>query len=208
MDFRASPGRVDPALPPNAAPGKHLASLECPLKEPAMNIQGNVCRLVLSLLVAAAMLGAFAITPALAQTRAALVKNVDEPGRAPYQHTVDFSPGECTTPSFCIVEFPAVPAGKRLVVENITVYAAVAEGGAPTLLAFGDLFVTNQGNRYVLAPAFTQSMTAFGSTFHALDRAVRVYYEPGEIPKVKIGASASFVIISNMSLHGYLIDAL
>jgi hypothetical protein len=173
-----------------------------------MNIQSNVCRLVLSLLVATAMLGAVGAAPAIAQTRSALVKNVDEPGRVPYQHAVDFQGSECTTPSFCIVEFPVVPAGKRLVVENITIYVSVAGGGVPNLLAFGDFYVTNQGNRYVIAPIFTPSVSILGSTFHALDRAVRVYYEPGETPKVKIGASGSFSFTCNMSLHGYLIDAL
>jgi hypothetical protein len=161
------------------------------------------------MLVVTGILGVFTVDKAMAQTRPAYTKNVDEPGRIPYQYAVDFQSGTsaCVTNSFCIVPFPAVPAGKRLVVEHLTVFAAVSGGGIPNLLAFGDNFVTNQNNVFIIPPTFTPSVTSLGATFYALERPVRVYYEPGTTPKVKIGASANFAFTCNMTLHGYLIDA-
>ncbi|HXK01419.1 MAG TPA: hypothetical protein VMS37_03390 [Verrucomicrobiae bacterium] len=148
------------------------------------------------------------IATAAAQVRPALVKNTDEPGRLPYQNMLSFSGGDtsCPTSTFCIVQFPAVPAGKRLVVEQITILAIVA-GGAPNFLAFGDFFVTNEGNIAMVTPAFVAGGGILSSTFYFLDRPVKVYYEPGTTPKVKIGAPGNFSLPSNMSLHGYLIDA-
>jgi len=148
------------------------------------------------------------IATAGAQVRPALVKNTDEPGRLSYQTTVTFVGGDtsCPTQSFCIVPFPAVPAGKRLVVEQISVLAIVA-GGSPNFVAFGDFFVTNQGNIAMVTPAFVAGGGILGSTFWFLDRPVKVYYDPGSTPKVKIGTAGAFSLPSNMSLTGYLIDA-
>ncbi len=63
-----------------------------------------------------AILGKFYALPAIAQTvRAAIVKNTDERGRNPYVANVSCSPvsGGCYAPGITI------PAGMRLVVENI-----------------------------------------------------------------------------------------
>jgi hypothetical protein len=144
---------------------------------------------------------------AFAQIRPAYTKNVDEPGRLPYQNIVNFDSGSCISTSFCIVSFPAVPAGKRLVVEEITVLAGVASGGSPNLVAFGDDFATNVGNIYIVKNDFSVGPTIIGNTFFSMDRPVHVFYEPGATPKVKISVSTAFAFVCNMSLHGYLIDA-
>jgi hypothetical protein len=51
--------------------------------------------------------------------RPAIVKNVDEPGRIPYQQFFSATPGTtgCGL-NFCSYSFPAVPAGKRLVITD------------------------------------------------------------------------------------------
>jgi hypothetical protein len=72
------------------------------------------CASGLALLVA---LGHFGAKPLMAQIRAALVKNVDEPGRTPYQSTASCSVdliGEC------FANFATVPAGKRLIVQHLS----------------------------------------------------------------------------------------
>jgi hypothetical protein len=66
-----------------------------------------------------AVIGKFYAEPLWAQARAALVKNIDERGRVPFQAT-----GACSAPSFpgsCDVIFSAVPSGKRLVIEHVNV---------------------------------------------------------------------------------------
>src|SRR6266568_4230504 len=64
-----------------------------------------------------AVIGKYYAVPAYAQARAALVQNRDEPGRNAY-----FQIGSCSqvTFSFCQVTFPAVPAGKRLVITHVS----------------------------------------------------------------------------------------
>ena len=54
---------------------------------------------------------------------ALFVRNLYEPGRNLYQHTVSFNntPADnCNTAAGCIVGFGQVPSGKRLVLKNIT----------------------------------------------------------------------------------------
>lgn len=144
---------------------------------------------------------------AIAQVRAALVKNIDEPGRMPYQQLVQFSTSECVSVLFCIVSFNPVPAGKRLVVEHVSMLVFVQDGGQPNLLAFGDGFSTNTGNVAILENDFKVGRSVLGQTAWSFSRPDRVYYEAGQTPKVKVGASAAFGFDGNASLHGYLIDA-
>jgi len=136
-------------------------------------------------------------------------KNVDEPGRIPYQQMVEFSPGGSgCSGALCLVPFSAVPAGKRLVIEHMSALLAVADGGVVRILAFGTGGVTNSENTMIIAPTFVNTgFSVFGVTFWAIDRPVKVYYEPGTTPTLKIIVSNNLGIISNASVHGYLIDA-
>ena len=173
-------------------------------------------RMIRSLAVAMAFLIAGGVVlsltaqKAISQIRAALTKNVDEPGRLPYQAEVDFAPSgpSCDNAFRCIVAFPAVPSGKRLVVEEVTALAFVVSGGQPTLFAFGDGTTTNTGNVAIMQPTFTPAFNSGGATAWSIDKQIRVYYEPGTTPKVKIQNPVGFgALSSNMTLHGYLIDA-
>ena len=105
------------------------------------------------------------------------------------------------------MSFNPVPAGKRLIVEHVTVFIGVASGGQPNYLTFGDSSVTNSGNVAIVKPDFSISNNVGGFNFWALDRDALVYYEAGATPKLKIGATANFGFVGNASLHGYLIDA-
>src|ERR1017187_7583386 len=72
-----------------------------------------------------AVLGKFYAVPAIAQAvRAAVIKNIDERGRVPYQATIT-----CVSAStVCQYYFPAVPAHSRLVIEYVGVEAIVNSG--------------------------------------------------------------------------------
>jgi hypothetical protein len=148
---------------------------------------------------------------AAAQVRPAYVKNVDEPGRAPYQQMVNFSLGFPTTCdlAMCVISFNAVPAGKRLIVEHVTMLAYVRDG-RPMFLAFGENAVINRDNIAIVGGGFTDTgiESGVGNRWFTLDRAVKVCYEAGTIPKLKLRYSGSLGLgSSNASLHGYLIDA-
>jgi hypothetical protein len=174
-----------------------------------MNAQTHSTRRAVARIGLCSLLALFAIAlpagnAALAQVRPAYVKNVDEPGRLPYQQMREFNP--CPG-QFCQIAFNPVPAGKRLVVERLTMLLGVVNTGAPNFVTFGSGAVTNGGNRAIVEPSFVRSSAVASVNFWALDREVRVYYGPGEIPEVKVAATANFSFVGNMSLHGYLIDA-
>jgi len=63
-----------------------------------------------------AVAGTFAAKPAMAQARATLVQNTDEPARAPFQAVVNLNYGTNTL----FVSVP-IPSGKRLVVDYVSV---------------------------------------------------------------------------------------
>jgi hypothetical protein len=74
------------------------------------------------------VVGAFTAKPLLAQIKAALVQNVDEPGRIPYQSSAVFAQGSpgCAGPgcfsctgTFCALSFTQIPSNKRLVVTGV-----------------------------------------------------------------------------------------
>jgi hypothetical protein len=95
-----------------------------------------------ALALIAGYIGFISSDAALAQTRPALIKNIDEPGRNPYQAFVTFS---LTTPStdnsyfcqqppdppVCFLLYPSVPIGRRLVIENVTGRIDVRAPGFP-----------------------------------------------------------------------------
>jgi hypothetical protein len=87
-----------------------------------MNRFRNYVLMAAGFAVLVLVVGVFSAGPAIAQAvRAALVSNVDEPGRIPYHIPIALS-GDCMLG--CIgVASPKqgrVPAGKRLVITNVT----------------------------------------------------------------------------------------
>jgi len=63
-----------------------------------------------------AVLGHYYAKPLLAQVRAALVQDADNPARHPYSQEVGTE--DCDRLG-CSIRFPAVPPGKRLVVQQV-----------------------------------------------------------------------------------------
>lgn len=124
---------------------------------------------------AALMLSA---APAQAQTRAALVQSVDEPGRSPYQEVL--SDLSCRGTTVCSFNFATVPAGKRLVVTHLVGYVDTAAGSLPNSFlssSFG-------GSGYASVP-FTGSRgpaTPLGTRI-LLNPNVLAYFGPGENPR-------------------------
>ena len=120
--------------------------------------------------------GALCAPPVLAQTRAAFVQSVDEPGRNPFQETQ--SNTTCRGSTVCSFSFgTVVPAGKRLVLTNISGYVDTAAGTLP------NGFVTSSfgGSAYATL-AFTGVRgpnSALGIRIF-INHAVQAYFGPGE----------------------------
>lgn len=162
----------------------------------------------------AAMVGLWS-DASIAQTRAAIVKNVDEPGRTPWATRSQVLPnaGGCFGLSDCfnysdgstfaVWDLRPVPAGKRWIVQSATGSFSGGEGrtisiefGSPRGgIVFDGLRWTHGG------PFFPGTL---GTTFTAPVFAV---FNPGEVPFVRVSGrpnlSGYFVIVFN----GYLIDA-
>ena len=66
--------------------------------------------------LAIGLIAALSATAATAQVRPALVRSVDEPARVPYAY--DLAP-ICPFTNSCYVDFPSVPAGKRLRITSV-----------------------------------------------------------------------------------------
>jgi len=156
-----------------------------------------------------AIAGEYTAKPLLAQIRAALVQNVDEPGRTPYQSTLVFKQGTggCGITA-CTLIFGSVPNGKRLVATNLmgTVFVDTPGiilplkfsglTGVPTLLQAG-VFPGPVGNENVFA---------VNAEIHAV-------FDSGPIaPQMNIVATTPISLDTTgetsgiMTLSGYLLD--
>jgi len=130
----------------------------------------------LALIVAAA--GTLTAAPVAAQTRAALVQSVDEPGRNPYQEAL--SNTTCRGTSICTVEFASVPAGKRLVITHISGYIDTANGVPPN----GFFQSSFGGPAYATVP-FTgvRGPTGALGVRYFINQQVLAYFGVGETPR-------------------------
>ena len=159
------------------------------------------CPVVLTL--AAGAIFALGSAPALAQTRAALVQSVDEPGRNHYQEVL--SDLGCRGSTVCSFSFGTVPAGKRLVVTQIAGYVDTANGTLPN----GFLQSSFGGSAYATLP-FTGTRgpaTPLGTRIF-INNGVLAYFGAGENPR------ATYQVFSDsmsggalMMLTGYYVIA-
>jgi hypothetical protein len=153
-----------------------------------------------------AVLGKFYAVPLIAQIRAALVKNVDEPGRSPYQQGTQCS----SSNGGCDAIFAAVPGNKRLVLQTVSAQAQVLPAAAELLD-----FYLNDGSqlnvgffppRLYLNPVV---MTRFSNNFEAIynfSAKTDHFFEPGTTPRLTIFVADSNTVILSATLTGYLID--
>jgi hypothetical protein len=90
--------------------------------------------------------------------KSTLVRSVDEPGREPYMETMPYSPGTpaagCSSPTFvgggplgpfvnnCQIFFSTVPAGKRLIIKDISSRISIVSQGPTGFSAEGNLGVS------------------------------------------------------------------
>ncbi len=155
----------------------------------------------LAVTAAALSLGA---SPALAQTRAALVQSIDEPARNPYQETL--SDLSCRGTTVCSFNFSTVPAGKRLVITHIAGYVDTAAGTLPN----GFLQSSFGGSAYATLP-FTGVRgpnSALGGRIF-INHAVLAYFGAGETPRGVYHVNGSGDTMSGgalMMVTGYLIN--
>jgi hypothetical protein len=140
-----------------------------------------------------AILGKYFAVPVMAQIRAALVQNMDEPGRRPYQVTVTLNPAVDFK-----ADFPAVPAGQRLVVQQIMVSTT------NNVNTYGAFFLLVGSTTVFQAVLTTDTFSPVPT--RQLSTPLTAYVDGGQ------HASAHFVFVPNggdlatITLIGHLID--
>jgi hypothetical protein len=135
--------------------------------------------------LALALAVAIASGAALAQPKPALVQDRDEPGRDPYLETVlqtlddahCFSPGLPRTK--CWATFSPVPAGKRLVVTYVAVWAYYAAAGTPPIA-----YVANGIAPAMLLPA----MTVTSPPVYQIGTPTTMFFNPSQVPTIHVEA--------------------
>lgn len=143
--------------------------------------------------------------PAVAQIRAALVRDVDNPALQPFRTQIAVT--LLAADSSKTVNGPVVPAGKRLVIENASIWGLTQNADFVS-----GVWLTvpgaNPATFTMLDPASTEKKVVSGSTnIYAYNRPVRLYYEPGETVQAQVfteGASAGKTV--NIYLNGYLVN--
>ena len=143
-----------------------------------------------------AVLGHFYAVPLMAQIRAALIKNIDEKGRNPYQQS---GATDCTGLGLCDLAFPAVPAGKRLVVEHVSGNFNPNPGAA-----MNAIFLEGAGGFAVFS--FPGSSMATPQLV-AVNQPVLAYFESGQTPFIRVAwnSTANTGAFSAV-ITGYLVD--
>jgi len=163
---------------------------------------GALRALVVALVtLAAAVLPA----PAGAQTRPALVRDVDNGALQPFRTliTVSLNANESSK----TVDGPVVPAGKRLVIENVSVWVLTSANDFVT-----GLWLTVPGadpaTFMLLDPSSTERKDiGGGNVVSAYNRLVKLYYNPGEKLQAMVffnGTTSSK--IANLYLNGYYVN--
>jgi hypothetical protein len=127
-----------------------------------------------AILIAVTVAGAVVFQkPLMAQVRAALVRDVDNPSLAPFRGGAGF-----VTDTFDKEVFlTKVPAGKRLVIEHIS-YACA--GHPRNQLMAGGLTAGQFGALHVFLEIHPPREAIPGLTYQDGSQPVRVYFEPGE----------------------------
>ena len=164
--------------------------------------RSSLAPLVGSVLAVLMVIGFGHVPQAAAQVRPAMVRNVDEPARVPYYHSL--APA-CPFTNSCQASFPAVPAGKRLRVTSV--------GGLFYFTNVTGFFaVRNLGNVMMAFPVSPFSGAYYGNLISP-NQQVDLYFEEGQAPVLEFGVSAGVGGIfsdarNRLTVSGYLVDVL
>jgi hypothetical protein len=158
-----------------------------------MNRFRNFIWIAAGFTILAAAISALMPGSALAQAiKAALIKNIDEPGRSPY-----YSSGNCASAGGCIITLAAVPANKRLVVQFVSF--DVQSGNAVTDNAIA--LLGDGANNYAwIAPTRIDDLNWAGA------QPVTAFISAGAQPKLSIVLNGSTNVQAFGIVTGYLVD--
>jgi hypothetical protein len=161
--------------------------------------------IIIAIVCTLALFSTSSIRESFAQARPALVRNVDEPARVPYYHSVAPT---CPYVNECLVTFPAVPANKRLHLTAVMGFfrdQTAANG-------FVALSLNTDYNNLIYAfPVSAFSGAYFGNLF-SFNQQTDLFFEAEQSPVVQLGVgsltSISVNPLNRVTVSGYLVDVL
>ena len=144
-----------------------------------------------------AVLGKFYAPPLMAQVRAALVQDVDQPARAPFQLTV---PVNINNFNFTPV---TIPTGQRLVIDYVSMSGAAQTAGSyvQPIVILSSSVAGGSSNLYYIAPE--QSGTVPGQYYHT--EKATIYADSLSVSPAFAGFTPSFMSF-NVVISGHLIS--
>lgn len=150
---------------------------------------------------------------AFAATRAVPTKDVDEPGRDPYNVTVEFSETGCLLncsrlevfdEDIVLMDAPAVPDGKRLVVTWVS--ASLPSSSSVNSIAFqSSRIIANQRAIWQFHGPFFQAGNS--GSLRGMSSGAFFTVEPLESPHIRLSLGNPNNVFGSISIGGYLIDA-
>ena len=172
-----------------------------------------------ALLAIAALFSSINIPKAVAQTvRAALVKNIDEPARAPYQVYITAFPAvnsPCGS-NFCEYALTPVPANKRLTITNISMRIVPAAGDITVedvrlyLCCDASFHITSSYTLPYNANLYPPDNLTVGQVqAYVINEQLRWFVEAGQTPRLTFhtsGGDLSGYEEERVLVTGYLVD--
>lgn len=145
-----------------------------------------------------AVFGKFYAVPLVAQVRAAIVQDRDSKARNIYQSVQNCS--NVTNP--CQVTFAAVPAGKRLIVEQVSALVTLPTAAAGTI---ADIELRG-ASVFQFLPIVAAPGNFGGQVQYTTNQTVLAAYDAGQVPQVDtfVASGATFTVVASIS--GYMID--
>jgi hypothetical protein len=151
------------------------------------------------------LVGGLWVGPAAAQVRPALVRDADNPAFQPFRQNILVH--ATAAELFKYVDGPIVPAGKRLVIENVSIWALTGSADFVT-----GLWLTVPGadpvTFAIMDPVGDERKeVAPGSAVAAYNRVVKLYYNPGETIQAAAffrGTTSNRIV--NIYMSGYYVN--
>ena len=154
---------------------------------------------IAGMLALMAVLGKFYASPLIAQVRAAIVQDRDSVARNFYQEVE--SCFNVTNP--CVIPFATVPAGKRLIVKQVSALVTLP---APGTLADLELRGANGSGVFQFIPIVAAPGNFGGQFQYTAHAEVLASYDAGQTPSVDAFVASTAPFTTLASISGYMID--
>lgn len=140
----------------------------------------------------------------------AIATSIDEPGRAPYVSSVLDLGKNCGLGFECDFNFPQVPAGHRLVVQEFSGFIQLTFNPSAWIEVFLSASGATSSEGQFIVNATSFGNTTFGGTRASFTQAFHAYFDAGDTPVISVQARNSNFPSDNSTevatLKGYLID--